>query len=260
MVIGDGKWSKNHQRILQESNIDQKIFDIDVTPEQMIKTGTPDAVIITASTVNHFPLSLFFMKMGIPVFCEKPICLELWQLDILSYYAKGMDSTFPIFMAGHQLTFDPTVRTLEMQKPRYFSSKRTGAIPRTEGAIMSLAVHDIAIAMRLFSHHGPYEISATGNQHTAHAIVTWPGGCTAEFYVQSIAQVPLRHASIVTDTGSITRIDPSCWSRIDLLKAELEHFIFCVKTKCLPSRNGLEDAIAVTDLAIKIRDTINNQQ
>ena len=259
-LFGDGKWSKNQQRILNEiSDIRLLVFDIDTTPDEAIAHyGTPDAAIITASTENHFPLTKYFLECGTPVFCEKPIYLKTHHSEWFKNLIR-LNEFIPPFMAGHQLTFDPIVSKLADESPVFFSSKRTGAIPRSEGAVMSLAVHDIAIAMHLFGHSEDIEFKVSGNQHTAQIVATWPGGMVADIYVQSIAQVQLRHAVVVTQSGKVHTMNPSCWSRTDLVREELLYFISCVQNEGTPSRNGLIQALLVTDLAIKIRDKIATQ-
>lgn len=256
-IFGNGKWSKNHQRILKTNCIPFEVFDIDTTPfDACLKHGAPMAVIVTASTVNHHTITKHFLENDIPVFCEKPICLETWQLDNLETFIPNR----PIFMAGHQLVFDKIIHGFAKEGSAvFFSSKRTGAIPRCEGAIMSLAVHDIAIAMHLFNYEKPISIEVAGNQHTAQLMIHWENK-TADIYVQSIAQVQLRHATIVGNTGKCTSITPDCWNRTDLLEKELMHFVECVATGKYPTRNNLQQAIEVMRVTIAARDKINSLQ
>lgn len=265
-IFGNGKWSKNHQKIFTAHSIPFRTFDLETTPDGAIaEHGEPDAVIITASSVNHHPLTEYFLLRKIPVFCEKPICLERWQLDSLK---KIVDQDGILFMAGHQLVFDPVVdRIARDGNAVLYASKRAGAIPRSEGAVMSLAVHDIAVAMHLFKYDADYYLSATGNQHTAQISISWPGaGKTADIYVQSIASVKLRHATIVEhvprpDNSSPSKVvtttfSPECWNRTDLLEKELLHFLSCVKNSRQPEYNGFHEAIAVMDATIAARDLL----
>lgn len=258
-IFGNGNWSQKHQAILAAiPNIVFKTFDLETTPETAITLyGKPNAAIITASTENHHALTSSFLNKEIPVFCEKPICLKQWQL---TDYRKFIHRQ-PIFMAGHQLIFDPIIQKIaERNNVRFFSSKRTGAIPRTEGAIMSLAVHDIAIAMHIFNYDEPVSIKTSGNQHSAQINIAWSKGRIADIFVQSISSAKLRHSTIVENDGIITYIDPDCWNRMDLLHDELTYFINCAQAGIYPKYNNIQQAIAVTDITMRARDILNTNK
>lgn len=256
--LGDGKWGKNHKRILTELGAQFVSEDIDTlySLPKMLQSGDFSAVIITASTINHFPILKETIAARIPVFCEKPICVTKKQAQIL----RGLEKDFsPIMMGGHQLLFDKSIQVVaEKKNTVYMNSMRAGAIPRTEGAILSLAVHDIALAHYLFDIKAFTCIEAQGNKHTckitllANDYVDQPNIRYCEIYVQSISHVRLRHLSVLGRDGVIENFCPDNWNRGDLLKDSLVHFLDCVKNNTQPKFNSLIDCCNVMDTVFKV--------
>ena len=261
--LGDGKWGQNHKRILSELEIDFTTEDIENGSRfyELLKPGGFEGVIITTSTINHFPILKESILAGIPVFCEKPICMTKEQASIL----RDLESDFhPIMMSGHQLLFDKSIQAVaEENSSVYMNSIRAGAIPRTEGAVLSLAVHDVALAHYIFSVESFTCIEAQGNKHTckitllADDYTEKPNFRYCEIYVQSISHVRLRHLSVLSKNGKVERFCPDNWNRGDLLKNSLEHFIDCVHNRDQPVFNSLKDSCNVMDTVFKVVDRMS---
>jgi len=249
--FGYGRWGQNHARILRALGHTVSTIDVPNNPTRVLAETPVDAVIITASSVAHFPLIMEAHSCGIPTFCEKPICLTTDQRLQLQGIAK-LDPQW-IFMAGHQLLFDPEIQgSARSHSPWYMASQRTGAVPRDEGAILSLAVHDIALAHFLFDTETLNVEFVEGNRHNAR-IVLENRGSTAEILVQSFANIRLRHLTIIGRRGS-KFLSPDNWGRYDLLKLELKAFLYCCTAKCQPAINNLEAACNVMKTTLEVQE------
>lgn len=257
MIIqfGDGKWGAKHQKVLQEYEEDYQIFDIDDDYKETLKwyidKEPPEMVLITTSSVNHFPILSYCLENEIPVFCEKPVCLKEQQLNWLKGF---LNIKSPMFMAGHQLCFDPRFQKLKCDGVNYINCQRTGAIPRDEGAVFSLAVHDIAVAQYVMDVESFQIKDISGNLHNA-KIVLNSRDKIVEILVQSFANIKLRHMTLISDKG-IMNISTDNWNRIDLLSAELHYFLNCVRGKVVPDINSLRRTIIVMETVFKINDAI----
>ena len=255
--LGDGKWGQNHKRILTELGVRFVSEDIELGCRfhELINKNF-DAVIITTSSVNHFPILRECINLNIPVFCEKPVCLTKEQAEALRELNRNFS---PLFMAGHQLLFDKSIQIVAEKKDTvYMNSIRAGAIPRTEGAVLSLAVHDIALAHFLFGVDSFTCVEAQGNNHTCKitlmADITKPSPDIryCEIFVQSIAPVRLRHLSVLSHSGAVERFCPDNWNRGDLLKDSLSHFVDCVESGKQPAYNSLRECCNVMDTVFKV--------
>ena len=76
--FGNGVWGQNHRRILEGSDRVKfcGMFDIDDYYSDVLSEQLPDAVVITCSSVNHMEIASECIERGIPVYCEKPICVK----------------------------------------------------------------------------------------------------------------------------------------------------------------------------------------
>lgn len=264
--LGDGKWGQNHKRILSELGVNFVTEDLDLgcKYENLLSANKIDGLILTTSTINHYPIAQEAIGRGIPVFCEKPICTKPEQLESL----KGLNKTLkPIFMGGHQLLFDPSIQKIALQNDTvYMNCIRAGAIPRTEGAVMSLAVHDVALAHFIFNIPEFTCIEAQGNNHTckitlmANDYVNQPNIRFCEIYVQSIADVRLRHLTTLSKAGVSERLCPDNWNRCDLLKLSLGEFIGCIANQRQPKYNSLTDCCAVMETVFKIKKRMEQSE
>jgi len=255
LQIGNGKWGKNHQRMMLVHNIEHYAIDIEQDYMAAISEYSPNAVIITTNSVNHFPIAADCMAAGIPVFCEKPVCVKPNQVQELKYYRDQK----PIFMSGHQLCFDPDLQGIKGHGVNYINSQRTGAIPRDEGAILSLAVHDVAVAQYLFDAYR-FEIEhVSGNLHNAKIVLRY-GKSIVEILVQSFANIKLRYMTLVYCGDLKKVVYPDHWYRTDLLEAELLYFFKCVAEKKQPDINSLDRTIIVMETIFKIMEELDGSK
>jgi myo-inositol 2-dehydrogenase / D-chiro-inositol 1-dehydrogenase len=72
------------------------------TPHDLIASGV-DAVVIATPTSTHAPLIRLVAEAGLPVFCEKPVALDLGVLDAL---IADVERTGTLVQIGFQRRFD----------------------------------------------------------------------------------------------------------------------------------------------------------
>lgn len=269
LQYGLGRWGQNHNRILREFNHDVIVIELDnfIMPSKHSSCNRPDAVIITCSSVNHHPILMDCLYNEIPVYCEKPICTNNLQLSELVAFASL--NPLACMMGGFQLLQLPELSLAAARHPIFFSSDRTGAIPRTEGAILSLAVHDIAMAYYVFERDPSFDAHliggshfaidhASGNKHHAKlSLSLFNKTAVASILVQSISHIRLRHSSVVCGDGSIFSIAPDNWNRTDLLRDALEMFLMCAKSKSRPPLANITFSARVMMAAFKCLEAID---
>lgn len=79
-------------------------------PESIIKSGEIDAVIIGSPTRTHIPLLSLAIDAGLHVLCEKPIDLDLSNVDALRSKANESKTHISI---GFNRRFDPQYNTVK---------------------------------------------------------------------------------------------------------------------------------------------------
>jgi len=263
LQFGDGKWGQNHKRILGELGHKVTTLDIDLgwdfVKEYRIENAKRpvDAVLITTSSVNHFPILSYMIQHGIPVFCEKPVLLQEWQLGQLKYFTKVFGDS--IFMSGHQLVFMDEIGKFLLSTSGdvvYMNSMRAGGIPREEGALLSLMVHDIALAHYTLNEKNFECVHAEGNKHELRATLV-SGNKQVDLYAVSVSKVRFRDTVFIKSNGEKLAVRPDNWNRPNLLKEELEMFIRCVDQK-IPCRvNGFKDTIQIMETVFKIQKQLD---
>lgn len=245
-LFGPGNWGANHMAALSSMGHSFTEYSLHtvLSPNSLKST---DAAIIATSSVNHFPILHYLFRNfpNLPVYCEKPICLTREQLDILDISYPGS-----VFQGGFQLLFHGALDSLIGKQVISASFFRSGAIPRTEGAVLSLAVHDISILAYLASSTAPVPLNdllelqkADGNHHSALLTFRIPvsprnGKTTAnaglaDIYVSSISPIRLRHTSITVSDFDFCSTEsfffsPDNWNQPHLLQYALQHFIQCI--------------------------------
>ena len=251
LQFGNGKGGANHKRILKELGHEVKTYDIEDKYWEILNTHRDnfDGVIITTSSVNHWPIAKMCMDLDIPVFVEKPILLKKSQLEELKVLAPKK-----LIMAGHQLVFMPEVAKLK-GVVGFMDSTRAGAIPRTEGSLFSLMVHDIAVAFYVTGADKFICTWAEGNRHEIKASLKGNNGTFVELYAISVSKVRLRHTTFVT-SGNVIKMHPDNWGRVDILSLEMEFFCGCIEQKHPIEFNGADDAIKVMSTVFAIQDKL----
>jgi predicted dehydrogenase len=120
-------------------------------PQDLI--GKIDAVTIATVTPAHFELSQLFLKNGIHVNVEKPICLSSSEAQILVDLAQSKKLTLCV---GHSERFNPAFRELQqmVKKPLFIEFNRYAPF-KSRGSDVSvlhdLMIHDLDLMLAMDS-------------------------------------------------------------------------------------------------------------
>lgn len=256
-IIGNGRWAKNHIRILSELGHKVNIFSVNSILDTSLirKLLSCDAAVIASSSISHFAYTSLFVTNNIPVYCEKPVVVDFKQLSDLKLLRKQFPSS--IFFPGHQLTFLPEI--LGIDSVVSFVSMRAGAIARDEGACLSLSVHDLSIIYMFLGNTLPHNFSANGDIHEFSVSLNTKGFEALLYYKSFSPNLRMRNM-IISTTNSVHSINPDNWRRADVLKRSLKHFLHCVKSGRNSLINNIDSAIAITSYALLINDSLTSEQ
>ncbi|MGQ0849094.1 MAG: Gfo/Idh/MocA family protein [Actinomycetota bacterium] len=213
-VIGAGRIGANHARILGEMPAVDAMMIADVVPERAQQLAgslarctavdldeildRSDAILIASSTDTH----AFWLKRaaeaGLPVFCEKPIALDL--VSTIEAVAAVEAAAITVQM-GFQRRYDPAIRTIrsrvergELGTPFLVRSQTHDPapppldyIPTSGGIFKDCLIHDIdavryvtgqeIVSVAAFaSDTGHADIARHGDHGTAAAMLLMSGG------------------------------------------------------------------------------------
>ena len=176
------------------------------TPEELIGADDVDAVAICSSTDTHVDLMVAAAAVGKPIFCEKPLSLDLAEVD---RGLAAVEASDVLLQVGFNRRYDPSHRLVrdrvaageigEVHLARI--SSRDPAPPpisyiETSGGIFcDMTIHDFDMA-RFVTGTEIEEVFATGGVRVDPAI-----GAAGDL---DTAVIVLRHAG-----GAITTIDNS---------------------------------------------------
>jgi len=162
-----------------------------------------DAVIVTATTVNHKEIVVDAVENGKPVFCEKPMTLNLEEAREMKavvekkgvFYQQGYMRRFDAGQAAAKARIDAG----EIGKPVVFrGSSRDPYLPEIDylkpensgGQILDMAIHDIDIARwymgdieSIYAIGGVLaypEVAATGDTDNVIMVMKFADGCLGE--------------------------------------------------------------------------------
>ena len=143
------------------------------TAEEALQDPNVDAVVIVSNTDTHAELIIAAAKAGKPIFCEKPIDLQLEKIDRCLEVVERED--VPLFVAFNR-RFDPSFQSL-------YSRLRSGEIGNVEmvvitsrdnpfpdisylktsgGMFKDMTIHDFDMARWLLNEE-PVEVYASGS-------------------------------------------------------------------------------------------------
>lgn len=135
--------------------------------ERLLADSDVRAIAIAVDAPNHHALAKLALEAGRHVFVEKPLALKAADADELCGLADRCGLTL---MVGHLLLYHPAVVRAkamldagDLGEVLYLYAQRVnlGIVRQSENAWMSLAPHDVAVAIHLFG-ECPTSVSATG--------------------------------------------------------------------------------------------------
>ncbi|MGZ8612885.1 MAG: Gfo/Idh/MocA family protein [Actinomycetota bacterium] len=247
--------------------------------DEVLATDVP-AVAIATPAFTHAEAALLAIVAGKDVFVEKPLALGVEDGARVVRAARERDR---ILMVGHMLLYQPAVRALHdlirdgaLGEVCAFHQERLnlGRARIVENALWSLGVHDVAVLLSLAGEE-PERTSAWGQcalrpdiEDDVHVHLRFPGGVHAHLhaswlwpekrrrltvigseamavYDEADQRVVLHYRGITRDLAN--RNDGSevaFEGDAEPLRAELEHFLACVRDRTVPLTDG-ESALAV---------------
>ena len=253
--------------------------------------GKVDAVSIVAPTVEHHRIAKAFLSSGVDVLLEKPITVTVEEADDLVEIA---DKGSRIFQVGHLERFNSAVtKMVELTTtPKFIECNRLSPFPDRStdvDVVLDLMIHDIDIILSLVGSPVKH-IHAVGipvishNVDIANARMEFESGCVANITSSRISLKKERKIRLFQPDTYISlnyqdqeiyayhripnKKDPEGKPDIvggkvkvekkEPLKAELEAFLHCVRTRTRPLVSGHEGREALK-VAMRVQEEIKSR-
>ena len=246
--------------------------------------GRVDAVSLAVPTAEHAALGCRLMEMGFDVLVEKPMAATVAEADALLAAAQRYKR---VLQVGHVERFNPAVLAVEpiLNRPLFFEVHRLGVFtPRSldVDVIYDLMIHDLDILLALVNER-VMEVKAVGipvltdKVDIAHARLEFEGGAVANVTASRASTERVRkmrffqqHEYISLDYArrdalrvSVKKPGPQPEfdfeklpaPDVEPLRAELEAFVDCVRTRREPRVNGHAGRAALA-LASRVMESI----
>jgi predicted dehydrogenase len=247
-------------------------------------SGRADAVSVAVPTGDHAGVGCRLLEMGLDVLVEKPMAKTLAEADTL-LDAAGRNHR--LLQVGHVERFNPAVLAVEpvINHPLFFEVHRLGVFtPRSldVDVIYDLMIHDLDILLALVR-QPVNEVKAVGipvltdKVDIAHARLEFAGGAVANVTASRVSTERVRkvrffqqHEYISLDYArrdalrvSVKRpgsqpefaFEKLPAPTVEPLRAELESFVDCVRTRQQPRVNGAAGRAAL-ELAVRVMASI----
>lgn len=199
--------------------VKQRYPDVAVSSDWHDAINDPDidVIVIATPAASHFELGMAALQAGKHIFVEKPLALNVAQVDAMGEIAEINDLTI---MVGHTCIYNPAVvsarniiRSGELGQTLYMSSRRLalGMVRTDVNAWWNLAPHDLSMLVYLMDDVMPKTISATGGaflnpgiEDIVFATLEWDSGVRALIHVSWLDPSRERKLSIVGDRKMLT--------------------------------------------------------
>lgn len=244
-----------------------------------------DAVSIVTPTSSHYEIALECLKAGKDLLIEKPITVEASEADELIGEANKRGR---IIQVGHLERYNPAVMAVAglVKEPVFFEAERGSPFLGRAADVdvtIDLMIHDIDIISGFLGGAKVKDVSASGASHItdkldfAAAWLEFEGGASAFIKASRIADETSRKLRIY-QRDSYFEVDYKertafffpgnsggkegeaiSVAESEPLKAELEDFVDCLRTRRRPKVSAGEgrDALeAVNKITHKIRGSI----
>jgi predicted dehydrogenase len=253
-----------------------------------------EAVSIAVPTALHFEIAKDFMERGVHVLVEKPITPTVGEAATLVSLSRQFNV---ILQVGHVERFNAAVQKLKeiVENPLYIVTERLGpynARIRDCGVVLDLMIHDIDIILQVVD--SPVtRIDALGigvfgdHEDLANARVEFANGCVVNLNASRVSVKSNRKIRIFQPSAYITLnyakqtlqvfyrseiqklshrgllpVVPKArkfrLQREEPLRAELNHFIDCVRNGRTPDVTG-EHGLNALELAVEISKQIRDK-
>lgn len=223
-VIGVGHLGQHHARILAGLPDVQLVGVVDASPEQAAavanKLGTTaytdfdplldevDAVSVVTPTVHHHAVAAAFLRNGVPVLVEKPVCRTVSEAEDLIRLANAAGVPLQV---GHIERFNPAFEELASRpiRPKFVEAERHGPFTGRSvdiGAVLDLMIHDLDLLLALVG--SPVKtVDAVGaavfggHEDMVNARLVFESGCVAHVTASRISARPKRRLRVWASEG-----------------------------------------------------------
>ena len=292
-VVGLGQWGQHHVRIYHQlpgtvlaGVVDTAARETANFARRYATTGSQDyrdlfgrvdAVSLVVPTALHYEIARDFLDHDIHVLVEKPITTSVDEAAELVRIAERRGL---VLLVGHVERFKPAVQRLRdlVTDPLFIQVRRVRPWnPRRimdVGVVLDLMIHDLDIVLHLIRAPAS-RVSAVGaaihgdDEDLAVAHLTLRSGCMASFVASRVSPVKAAELEITLPHGFIhlnylsqqltVRHDGTEQRLVvpagEPLRAELTHFVQCVRGETAPLVSG-EDGLRALEVALEILQTM----
>jgi predicted dehydrogenase len=223
-VIGVGHLGQHHARILAnlpdvelvgvaDANLEQACLIAERLNTRPYDSFEPllsqvDAVSVVTPTIHHHAVASAFLKAGVPVLVEKPVCRTVAEADDLIALA---DRAGVPFQVGHIERFNPAFEELVKRpiRAKFIEAERHGPYTGRSidiGAVLDLMIHDLDLLLSLVG--SPVKaVSAVGaaifggHEDMVNARLEFTNGCVAHVTASRITRLPKRRLRVWAPEG-----------------------------------------------------------
>jgi len=223
-VIGVGHLGQHHARILSLQPDVELVGVVDSYTEQAraiaAKLGTTpydhfepligavDAVSVVTPTIHHHAVAAEFLRAGVPVLVEKPICRTVAEADELIALA---DAAGVPLQVGHIERFNPAFEELAKRpiRPKFVEAERHGPFTGRSidiGVVLDLMIHDLDLLLALVG--APvarvFAVGAAvfgGHEDMVNARLEFENGCVAHLTTSRITRHAKRRLRVWAPEG-----------------------------------------------------------
>jgi predicted dehydrogenase len=292
-VVGLGQWGQHHVRIYhqmagvtlagvadsaaREANAFARRYSTTGYRDYHELFGKVDAVSLVVPTALHYEIAKDFLEHGVHVLVEKPITTSVDEAAELVELAQRRGL---VLLVGHVERFKPAVQRLrdlvtdplfvQVRRVRPWNPRRIMDV----GVVLDLMIHDLDIVLGLM--RAPVSrVTAVGaaihgdDEDLAVAHLTLRSGCMASFVASRVSPVKAAEIEITLPDGFIhlNYLSQQLTVRHDgqdrrlavpagePLRAELTHFVQCVRGETAPLVSG-EDGLRALEVALDILQTM----
>ena len=226
----------NHARVVSESSRASLEVIVDVDGDRAAamasRYGTRsaldleaalecDAVILCTPTQIHVPSALAVIEAGVPILVEKPVALDLADVEQICRAAIEGDVALacgfverfnPVITLARQLLDEPPIHILGM--------RHSPTDPRNVGSVVhDLLIHDLDLALLLFGGDpidrvsgGSWSAPGSEGPEIADCTIRFASGGLATLSASRVGQRKLRSIQVLTSTHLLD---------LDLLRADV---------------------------------------
>jgi len=223
-VVGVGHLGQHHARILAGLPDVDLVGVADASPDQAravaARLGTEafdsheplldrvDAVSVVTPTVSHHPVAAAFLRRGVPVLVEKPVCRTVAEADDLIRLAAAAGVPLQV---GHIERFNPAFEDLSRRpiRPKFVEAERHGPFTGRSvdiGAVLDLMIHDLDLLLALVG-TPVTSVDAVGaavfggHEDMVNARLVFADGCVAHVTASRISPRPKRRLRVWAPEG-----------------------------------------------------------